>query len=244
MSVVLLNVVCILLLVSIFPMQGVVGFLNPRMAKQLLRQHRLLSRLGGAQEHHRKKCVLIAVAEGSEELETIAIADTLVRAGSDVKLASVSGSLFVKCSRGIELKANLLISDPECTSVKWDLIVCPGGMPGAENLYSSEPLRMLLKNQAAANRYIGAICAAPAVVLSKLNILQGKAVTCYPIPRFMDMISKNGDATYVASRTVVDGNIITSQGPGTSLEFALKLVETLYGEEKAIHIGKEMLYLQ
>lgn len=179
---------------------------------------------------------LIPVADGTEEIEAVTIIDTLVRAGVDVKVASVMESgLQVVCSRGVKLVADTMISD--CAAESYDVIVCPGGMPGATNLRDSDVLTSMLKQQFSSGKYIAAICAAPAVVFSHHGFTAGRSVTGYPAPQFKEKLDG-----YVEDKVVVDGNIITSQGPGTALAFALQLVHTLVGAEKATALAKEMLH--
>lgn len=201
------------------------------------------------------KRVLVPIATGTEEIEAVTVIDTLVRGGASVTVASVMpGALQVVCSRGVKLGADKFIED--CVSEDYDLVVCPGGMPGAVNLSESSSLKEILIKQFSANKYIAAVCAAPAVVLAKHGILDGKAATCYPADKFKSAIGK-----YSTDSVVVDGNLITSQGngwknierlsecnlflvnlgPGTSLLFSLKLVEILFGEEKSVALAKEML---
>ena len=110
-------------------------------------------------------------------------------------------------------------------------------MPGAEHLRDSAELIGMLKKQKAAGRLYGAICASPAVALLPHGLLDGvKAVTCYP-----GMRNKLNPAQASNERVVVDGNCVTSQGPGTAIEFALKLVELLFGPQKAKEVGDPML---
>jgi 4-methyl-5(b-hydroxyethyl)-thiazole monophosphate biosynthesis len=143
--------------------------------------------------------------------------------------------LQVTASRGVKLVADTLIAN--CTGQTYDCIALPGGMPGAEHLRDSAELIGMLKKQKAAGRLYGAICASPAVALLPHGLLDGvKAVTCYP-----GMRGKLNPAQVSDERVVVDGNCVTSQGPGTAIEFALKLVELLFGPDKASEIGKAML---
>jgi len=108
-------------------------------------------------------------------------------------------------------------------------------MPGATNLKNSDFLKQILLKQKEESKPYAAICAAPAVVLNALGLLKGKRATAYP--KFQAELP-----IPVSDQTVViDGNVITSQGPATSLEFSLTLVEFLFGKEKALQIGKEML---
>jgi 4-methyl-5(b-hydroxyethyl)-thiazole monophosphate biosynthesis len=179
------------------------------------------------------KKVLVPVADGTEEIEAVCIIDVLRRAGADVVVASVGGK-EVTCSRGVRLVADKLLV--ECKRDTFDLIALPGGIPGAENLRDSEDLKALLKKQAGAGGYFGAICASPAVVLQSHGLLENRRATTHP--GFVDQLTPN-DA--IESRVVVDGNCVTSRGPGTALEFALKLVALLYGEDKAREVGAPMV---
>jgi 4-methyl-5(b-hydroxyethyl)-thiazole monophosphate biosynthesis len=187
----------------------------------------------GKETYFMSKEVLVPIAEGTEELEAVTIVDVLRRAGAQVTVASVGG-LQVTASRGVHLVADTLISD--CSGKRFDLIVLPGGMPGAQNLCDSSLLGVLLKRQDDEGRLFGAICASPAVVLEHHGLLEGKKATSYP--SFMDQL-KSAKAT--PSRVVVDGQCVTSQGPGTALEFALTLVELLFGKEKAKEIAEAMV---
>jgi protein deglycase len=197
--------------------------------------NRVSTKLNMSSSGSTSKKVLVAVADGTEEIEAVTIIDTLVRAGASVTTASVKGQLQVTCSRGVKLVADKLIS--ECTHGHWDLVCLPGGMPGAEHLRDSRELQEILTKQNTDNKLVAAICAAPAVALQPLGILNNKRATCYP-GRFRGMLQ----AEYTSDDAVVkDHNVITSQGPGTSLKFALKLVESLYGAEMKEKLKREML---
>mmetsp|Transcript_29894 Transcript_29894/g.89969 ORF Transcript_29894/g.89969 Transcript_29894/m.89969 type:complete len:188 (+) Transcript_29894:111-674(+) len=177
--------------------------------------------------------VLVPVADGSEEIETSCITDTLVRAGAQVTVASVMPQLQVVMARGLKVIADCSIKD--CLCKEWDAIALPGGLPGANHLRDSADLAGLLKAQTEKKKALAAICASPAVVFGTHGLLPEKA-TCYPVPKFKDVVPGWTD-----SRVVMDGHVITSQGPGTSLQFALKIVEKLYGEEKSQEIAKALL---
>ena len=179
------------------------------------------------------KKVLVPIADGSEEIEAVCIIDVLRRAGADVTVASVDG-LQVTASRGVKIVADTLIAD--CAGTAFDLIALPGGMPGAEHLRDSVELIRLLRRQQAEGRLCAAICASPAVVLQHHGFLGGRKATSHP--NFVDRLENREQAD---SRVVVDGNLITSRGPGTAIEFALKLVELLFGSEKAAEVGKPMV---
>ena len=137
-------------------------------------------------------------------------------------------------SRGLKIVADTLIT--ECADNEWDCIALPGGMPGAEHLRDCAVLTGMLKEHAAAGRVTAAVCASPAVVFAEHGLLPGTAATCYPAPAFKERVPN-----WTEAKAVVDGNVITSQGPGTSLQFALKLVEALYSKEKAEEIAAQML---
>ena len=179
------------------------------------------------------KKVLVPIADGTEEIEAVCIIDVLRRAGADVTVASVD-SLQVTASRGVKLVADNLISD--CTNETYDLIALPGGIPGAEHLRDSAELEQMLREQYESNRLYGGICAAPAVVLQNHGFLKGRQATCHPV-----FVHQLENTDLVETRVVVDGPCITSRGPGTALEFALKLVEMLFGREKAEEVSQPMI---
>jgi 4-methyl-5(b-hydroxyethyl)-thiazole monophosphate biosynthesis len=179
------------------------------------------------------KKILVPIADGTEEIEAVSIIDVLRRAGASVTVAGI-GNLQIIASRGVRLVADKLIS--ECLDDNYDLIALPGGMPGAANLRDSKELELLLIRQQSRGRLYAAICAAPAVVLQHHGLLNNRRATCHP--NFVDQL-ENTDA--VESRVVVDGLCVTSRGPGTALEFAVKLVELLYGEEKAKEVAEPLV---
>ncbi len=177
------------------------------------------------------KKVLVAIADGTEELEAVTIIDVLRRAEAEVTVASV-GAKQVTASRGVNLVADAVISD--CVGTVYDLIVLPGGMPGAEHLRDSSELTEMLKDQAASGRLYAAICASPAVVLKHHGLLENKKATCYP-SLLLDLDKPE------QAKVVVDDNCITSQGPATALQFSLKLVELLFGQQKRNEVALAML---
>ncbi|MHC4122629.1 MAG: DJ-1 family glyoxalase III [Planctomycetota bacterium] len=178
------------------------------------------------------KKVLVAVADGTEELEAVTIIDVLRRADVNVTVASV-GQKQIIASRSVNLVADAVISD--CAGKEYDLIVLPGGLPGAEYLRDCSELVEMLRKQKQAGKFYAAICASPAVILQHHGLLEGKKATCYP-----SLISQLDNARE-DSTVVADGNCITSQGPGTALQFSLKLVEILLGKEKAKEVAEAML---
>ena len=180
------------------------------------------------------KKVMVAVADGVEEIEAVTIIDVLRRAGADVTVTSV-GNRQIVASRQVRITADKNIN--ECLDEEYDLIVLPGGIPGANNLAASEPLSQLLKRQRDANKLYGAICASPAVVLESQGLLEGKKATCYP-----SFAEKLTDSSSADQQVVVDGNCVTSQGPGTAMKYALKLVELLYDAQKAQELADAMRF--
>ncbi|MGB1402407.1 MAG: DJ-1 family glyoxalase III [Porticoccaceae bacterium] len=180
------------------------------------------------------KTALVAIADGTEEIEAVTIIDVLRRAGVDVTVASVTAQKITG-AHGIVITADCSID--ACIDSSWDLIALPGGIPGAEHLAENQALETLLRAQVAKGALYGAICAAPALVLASKGLLQGKTVTGHP------MFQQNMDAKELnsESRVVVDGNCITSQGPGTSLDFALELVEQLCGVVKREEVSAPMV---
>ena len=179
------------------------------------------------------KTAVVILAEGFEEVEAIAPVDVLRRAGVRVTLAGVN-SLVVKSSRNIGVQTDALLKDIQNLP---DAVILPGGLPGAANLAQSGDVAKLVKEVNSAGKLIAAICAAPAVVLAPLGILDGKKATCYPGCE-ADFSKK---VVYSKDRVVTDGNIITSQGPGTALEFALAITAHLAGKEMADTVRDKML---
>jgi 4-methyl-5(b-hydroxyethyl)-thiazole monophosphate biosynthesis len=181
-----------------------------------------------------QKTVLVPVADGTEELEAVAIIDVLRRAGAAVTVASVSGNRQITASRGVVVVADALIED--CAHKDFDLVVLPGGIPGAEHLRDSAELTRLLKRQHDKDGLYGAICASPALVLAHHGLLSGRQATCHP--GFVEHLS---DRDRIDERVVADGNCLTSRGPGTAVEFALALVERLYGRKKRDEVAAPLV---
>jgi len=180
------------------------------------------------------KRVLVPIANGSEDIESVCIIDTLRRANADVVVASVEASKQVVCARKTKIEADAHINDVK--DQEFDLIALPGGMPGAERLRDCDVLVQLLKKQSSQKKLFAAVCAAPAVVLETHGLLQGHQATAHP-----GHSGKLANQEKVEQRVVVSNNCVTSRGPGTSLEFSLKLVELLYNREEAEKIQKAML---
>ena len=167
--------------------------------------------------------VLVPLAEGCEELEAVTIIDLLRRAGIEVTTAGLTPGI-VKASRGVQLVPDVTLD--VALQDDYDMVVLPGGMPGAANLKADPRIIQLLKDMAAAGKYTAAICAAP-MVLAEAGVLSGKQATCYP--GFLDTLP---EITISSAAVVQDGKVLTSRGPGTAMDFALALVETLVGADK------------
>ncbi|XP_056841977.1 protein DJ-1 homolog A [Raphanus sativus] len=178
--------------------------------------------------------ILVPIAEGSDEIETIAVVDILRRAKANVVIASVSNSLEVVGSHKANLVADLLLD--EVLEKSFDLIMLPGGLNGASRLSRCEKLVNMLKKQAEANKPYGGICASPAYVFEPHGLLKRKKATTHPV-----VSNRLSDQSHVDFRVVVDGNLITSRAPGTAIECALMIVEKFYGREKALQLAKAIL---
>lgn len=181
-----------------------------------------------------KKTALILLAEGFEEIEAVVCIDILRRAGLKTITASLDKRKLVCGSHNIEIQADLELRD---FSGLPDVLILPGGSVGSKNLSLSPKVADIIKKCHTSGKIIAAICAAPAVVLSPLGILNNKKVTCYP-----DQKNKlNFAAVYVDKKVVVDGNIITGQSAGTAFHFALKIVEILKGVKTADMIKQAVI---
>ncbi|CAL4966034.1 unnamed protein product [Urochloa decumbens] len=196
-------------------------------SSRLLHARAFASGGGGGEKAKR---VLVPVATGTEPIEAATTADVLNRAGARVTVATADppgdDGLVVEAAYGVKLVADARVTDLEGKA--FDLIVLPGGMPGSVNLRDCKALEKMVKNHAENGGLYGAICAAPAATLAYWGMLKGLKATCYP--SFMEKFT--AEVIPVNSRVVVDRNAVTSQGPGTAIEFALALVERLYGKEK------------
>jgi len=179
------------------------------------------------------KKAIITIATGFEEIEAITAIDILRRAGIETTIAGLEG-ISVTGSHRITVTADKKLSD---VRPDFDALIIPGGMPGALHLHNSSNMNNFIKAMASKGALIAAICAAPSVVLAPLGLLDNKNATCYP----GNQVDFGKTTRYKNSAVVVDGNIITSQGPATALGFALAIVEKLIGKETAGKIRKHAL---
>ncbi len=178
----------------------------------------------------------IFLAEGFEEIEALTPVDLLRRAGHEIMTVSVTGSHKVTGANSITVETDLIFGETDFGDA--DFLITPGGMPGASNLHAFAPLNELLKGHAARGGKIAAICAAPAVVLAPLGLLDGRNATCYP--GFENLCKEHG-AIMHDERVVHDGNIITANGPSSATLFALKIIEVACGKETADSVASGIL---
>ncbi len=174
--------------------------------------------------------ILMPLADGFEDIEALAVVDILRRAGVNIVTAGISGNLVTSVSK-VRMHADTRLLDEDLN--KFDGIILPGGTAAVDILGKMPTLTKTLQDFAKNGKFIGAICAAPPI-LHKLGILADKKATAYP------GLEKGFDRPR-SDRVVVDGNIVTSQGPGTSIAFALKIVEQLMGREAALRISQQIV---
>lgn len=177
--------------------------------------------------------VLVLLASGAEEMETVIAVDVLRRAGMEVTVAGVQGTGAVTCSRQVRLLPDVAL---EAAQGPFDVVLLPGGAQGAEALAASPAVMALLREQEKAGRYIAAICAAP-IALVAAGVGKGLALTAHPSVKAR--VEAHGP--YSEERVVRSGKIITSRGPGTSFEFALAIIDTLLGADAVRKVTAPML---
>lgn len=165
------------------------------------------------------------LAQGCEELEAVTIIDLLVRADVRVMTASLDENKVITASRGVQLIAQKTLD--EVLNIEFDMVVLPGGLPGADYLNQDERILAILKRTVKSGNRVAAICAAPKVLVSS-GLLEGKKATSFP--GVIDKLPAK-EMIYVTDSVVEDGLIITSRGPGTAIDFTLKLIERLKGLE-------------
>ncbi len=178
------------------------------------------------------KKVLVILAPGFEEIETVTVVDILRRAGARVTLAGTEDGTL-QGSRGIDLVPDSRLNDVDPD--EFDMVVLPGGQPGTSNLQKDERVKTILLKMHRAHKKIAAICAAP-VVLQSVGLL--KSITLTSHPSVKDQLD---GVLYSDNRVVVDGNFITSRSPGTAMEFAMKLVEILFDTARMETVNKGVM---
>lgn len=175
-------------------------------------------------------CVLLA--DGFEEIEAITVIDVLRRAEVETTIVGVDTDR-PRGSHGIRVEADEPLQAAALR--RFDLVVLPGGMPGATNLRDHALVQQLVKAQSDRNALVAAICAAP-IALASAGVLHGRKATSFP-----GFAPQLGDVEYLEERVVHDGHVVTSRSAGTAMEFALALVERLCGPEIATQVGQRML---
>ncbi len=177
--------------------------------------------------------VYLFFADGCEEIEGLTSVDLLRRAGIDARMVSVMDKKTVTGSHEISFQTDLGFDE---LKEEADMLVLPGGMPGTNHLRDHEGLAQLLKEYESKGKWIAAICAAPSV-FGGLGFLAGRRATSYP-----GALEGLPVGSYEEESVVVDGNVITSRGVGTAIDFALKLIEVLEGKEQADKIAASIVY--
>lgn len=177
--------------------------------------------------------IYILLATGFEEIEALATADILKRAGLDVRLVSADSTEIVSGAHNIKVVADIMLGDIKELG---DAVILPGGLPGTTNLHKNMDVIDIVSRHYTCGKYVAAICAAPSI-LGDMRILENRKATCYP--SYEDELI-GAEAT--RDRVVVDGNVITSRAAGTSMEFAFKLIELLTDTKTADKVRGSMLY--
>lgn len=182
------------------------------------------------------KNVLIPLAQGCEELEAVTIIDLLRRAHFEVTTAGLELRLTpIKANRSTTLLPDTSLD--QALKTDYDMLVLPGGLPGADHLNDDPRIIKLIQKMAAENKYTCAICAAPRA-LARAGVLQNKHATSYP--GTLDQMEISG-MTYSGEAVTVDGKIITGRGPGVAIDFALTLIEALGGSELKQQVESPLL---
>ncbi len=177
--------------------------------------------------------VLVPLAEGFEEIEAVTVVDVLRRAGIEVHTASLDGPR-VTGSHGVTVLADKALD--AVVADEYDMVVLPGGMPGAEHIKNDPRVISLLRRFAAEGRYTAAICAAPSV-LAHAGLLEERAATSFP--GFLNANSAPG-IRLREEAVVVDGKVVTSRGAGTAMEFGLALIGLLEGAEVRQRVAERL----
>jgi len=179
--------------------------------------------------------VYVFMADGFEDVEALIPVDVLRRGGVEVVTVSTTEFPSVESAHGVSIETDLLFE--QCDFSDADLLMLPGGMPGASNLFAHEGVCNAVKAQAAAGKKVSAICAAPAVVLAPLGILDGKRATCYP-----GFESALENATYTGDLVTVDGNVTTAEGPAAAFPYAYELLAQLTDKQTSDQVAEGMRY--
>ena len=178
--------------------------------------------------------IYVFLATGFEDIEALAPVDIMRRAGLDVRTVSITGEKVVRSAHGVGIVSDMLLPDVDFQEA--EMLVLPGGMPGATNLDACQPLTQAIKRHFEAGGAIAAICAAP-LVFGHLGLLEGRRATCYP-----GFESELKGATYTAALVERDGDIITGKGPGAAFEFGYAITDFFLGEGASMPLKQGMIY--
>ncbi|OCG14570.1 oxidative-stress-resistance chaperone [Gilliamella sp. App6-5] len=180
------------------------------------------------------KQALVFLSNGCEETEAVTTIDLLTRADIKVTTASISNIREIECSRGVTILAKKTILDIQY--IDFDVVILPGGVKGAENFRDCPLLIEKLKQTHQSGGIVAAICASPAMVLQHHNLFPHADMTGYPT-------TKEAFKNWKADRVYYDekNKVITSQGPATSIDFALKIIEVLLGKTKAAEVAQQLV---
>lgn len=178
--------------------------------------------------------IYLFFATGTEELEALGTADIIRRAGLDLQIVSITGQRLVTGSHGIRVETDALIEDIEFFDA--DLLIFPGGLPGATNLADCATLKERLRDHVITGRLVAAICAAP-LILGRLGLLEGKRATCYP-----GFEGELMGATCTGALVEQDGQFITGKGPAAVFDFAYTIVERMKDKATADALRQGMLW--
>ena len=184
-----------------------------------------------------KAKVYVFLADGFEDVEALIPIDVLRRGGVDVVTVSTTEFPLVESAHGVNIEADIQFDQSDYEDA--DLIMLPGGMPGASNLFEHEGVCKVVMDQFAAGKKVAAICAAPAVVLAQLGILDGKKATCYP---GFEKVLKEAGATYTGDLFTVDGNVTTGEGPAAAFPYAYDLLSQLVDKKTSDQIAEGMRF--
>ncbi|MBK7829495.1 MAG: DJ-1/PfpI family protein [Nannocystis sp.] len=176
---------------------------------------------------------LVVLAEGAEEAEAVIIVDVLRRAGIDTTLASLGSDTVVQLSRKVRIVADVTLA---AVTGSFEALVLPGGAEGARRLCASELVGERLRTHSRDGRIVAAICAAP-LAFQAHQVFAGRSMTCHPT--VASRIAAYGKLE--RANVVEDGNLITSQGPGTSFLFALAIVRRVVGEPRAAEVERGLV---
>lgn len=182
----------------------------------------------------KKSKVAVFFADGCEEIEGLTVVDMLRRANLEVVGVSVNGSKEIHGSHDIIFQADTVLEETDIDS--YDGVVLPGGLKGTENLAAHAGVVSAVQEFAKAGKLVAAICAAPSV-LGQAGVLKGKHATCHP-----GWEEKLTGAVTSQESVVTDGNIITSRGMGTAIDFSLAMIQYLADEETVANVRKGIVY--